>query len=339
MEIKASNATIRLIGHIERSTGAWNVTTRRISDRSFSPSVKDQLREILDFDPSIKLALASEIELCTTDTSGVEDVRLEQPYCGLLSLLASSFPRNLSELQLQLPENFRSAMSQSSCQGQPLLRQRPAHSAIVDSSNNEEVFLFATVQPFLLQKRLSELLEWVSEEHSSPNLHPLVVAAIFHLRWLQLWPLSCGNVALGCALTERLLVDSGYSFVQAEMLSLRFCRQPTAYATALRHAEKSLGTTWLTCNMWLEFFLGCLSELAAEVLHRHTRHLTQTGLTVVQKQILSVVRNHGVVSRERIVAETGILLSTVKYNLSVLTERGHLQRIGNGRTTSYSAAA
>lgn len=93
--------------------------------------------------------------------------------------------------------------------------------------------------------------------------------------------------------------------------------------------------TLIYFNIWLETFLDCLLDSSQRLISVGEQRAEGLRLTAVQKQIIGVVRSYGSATRERIATESGINLSTVKYNLSVLATRGHLKREGGGRTTSY----
>ena len=88
--------------------------------------------------------------------------------------------------------------------------------------------------------------------------------------------------------------------------------------------------------MWLELFLDAILQGASTVYGRTKRESGRLRLTSVQRQIVHVIQSLGPASREQVAAATGINLSTVKYNLGVLSARGVLDRRGGGRTTSYA---
>lgn len=203
--------------------------------------------------------------------------------------------------------------------------------------NGSDEMVFQTVAPFLIRRRTEQLLAWLEQELESESQHPLIVIGCFHLLFLQIHPFPAANHRLSLTLLWKLLVENGYDFVAFEPLARQFSERSAQYFSALRQAEKTAGNTWSSINIWLEFFVESLLACATSLIQQSERRAQHAGLTPVQKQIVDVVKNYGSVSREAIVSETGINLSTVKYNLSVLSERGHLTREGGGRSTSYRA--
>ncbi|MCB0324776.1 MAG: Fic family protein [Bdellovibrionales bacterium] len=200
----------------------------------------------------------------------------------------------------------------------------------------EDQVVFPAVSSFLVASRLEELMEWIERELDSGDFHPLTVIGTFHLLFLHIHPYPRANHRLALLLTWQLLVDHGFSFVAHRHFAPLFAESNDQYFGALRQAEKSVYQNWSTLNIWLEYFLETLAEASHHLMDESERNVASARLSRVQQQIMTVVRQQGAVSRERIVSATGINLSTVKYNLSVLAQRGHLKRHGGGRTTSYS---
>ena len=218
-----------------------------------------------------------------------------------------------------------------------------------DSKNENEIFrksigsflthenqrVFTTVSPFLVKKRFSEVVEWVTEELYQGEIHPIIIAGTFHLLFLQLHPFSAANHRVALVSTWHLLKNSGFKFItQSDLIGI-FLRDEKEYYSSLKQAERSTFTDWTTMNAWLEFFASKLFECAANCFEIEKDLADLNSLSLTQKKILEIIRRDGVVSREKVVIETGISSSTVKYNLSQLAERGHLKREGNGRATNY----
>ena len=196
--------------------------------------------------------------------------------------------------------------------------------------------LFPTVPAFLIEQKLENLLSWTRREFLSAQIHPLFVVGTFHLLFLQLSPFSEANHRL-CLLLDWQLLKKSYSFVQYSHFCPIFARRGAQYFSTLRQAERTAYSgNWSSLSIWLEFFLDCLIASGQELLGFTKQKVSETSLSSVQKRIVEVVRLLGSASREQISTETGINLSTVKYNLSILAARGHLKREGGGRNTSYS---
>jgi Fic family protein len=196
--------------------------------------------------------------------------------------------------------------------------------------------IFESVSSFLINERFSDLVSWVSQELEDDRFHPLYVIGTFHLLFLQIQPYQTANHQLCLAIVWHLLNKNGYSFFEYSHFAPTLLTKSEEYFNALRQAEKTAYGTWATLNVWLEFFLEVLLESNAVLSDTRQRLVGHYRLTPVQKQILQVVKTYGSATRERIARETGINVSTVKYNLSVLYSNGQLKREGGGRSTSYT---
>lgn len=200
---------------------------------------------------------------------------------------------------------------------------------------HENQRVFTAVSPFLVKKRFYELVEWVSDELYLGEIHPIIVIATYHLLFLQLQPFQTANHRTALVTTWHLLRHSGFSFVRESDLFGIFLKDEKEYYAALKQSERSVFTDWTTMNAWIEFFSSKLFECATNCFEQDQTIADFNALSATQKRILEIIKREGVVSRERVVSETGISSSTIKYNLSQLAERGHLRREGQGRATNY----
>jgi Fic family protein len=196
--------------------------------------------------------------------------------------------------------------------------------------------IFTTVSPFLVKRRLKDLVEWTCDELSYGEISPILTIGTFHLLFLQIHPFRDGNHRTALIASWSLLKDCGYNFVENSSFIKAFLDSGESYYTALKHAERTIFSDWSGIPLWLEFFVRTLLKSAEDAVSAEERFTNQAVLTETQKQILEVIQKHGAVTREKVVTETGINLSTVKYNLSLLKERGHLKREGGGRSTFYT---
>lgn len=200
---------------------------------------------------------------------------------------------------------------------------------------SNENTVFTAISPFLIENKLKELLSWLEEETSSPSFHPLLTLAVFHLLFLQIHPFQNANHRLSLLILRSALINSGFSFIEFTAFPEQFLLNYKRYFSALRQAEKTCGENFSTLNIWIDFFLSSIEKSGRELIEKIDLDHSRLRLTPVQKKILSVIKERGLVSRDQIARDTDIKLSTVKYNLSVLSNRGQLVREGGGRSTCY----
>ena len=229
----------------------------------------------------------------------------------------------------------RAAANEPPAPGVSPWRKEVEHFRAPATRLGDDELIFPTVSPFLVDQRISELIEWAQNEFQTGSYHPLLIAPVFHLLLLQIHPFPRANHRISLAVLWHLMNDHGFPFVRFQHLSPVFRDRSKAYFSALKQAEKTAGTNWATINTWLEFFFDSTLEVTRNLRELSESLLDEARLSEVQRKILDVVRARGTASRELIAQETGIVISTLKYNLTVLSERGHLKRDGGGRATHY----
>ena len=243
-------------------------------------------------------------------------------FIGLLLLLTQNFPASTQELK----ELYSLATG----------IEKPTYRLENTGLKNEVgEIVFLGIQPNIIQARLNSLLKFTLRTGHSKDPHPLLKAGLFHLLFLQIYPFSksCHRFSLG--LIKLLLKNYGYSFSSHSLLIEFISKDKERYFLSLRQAEKFTFNTWSGINVWLEFFLETLLNSLEDTIKNFETERSKKSLTSNQKRILEFIKISGSSNREMIAEKTGIKVSTIKYNLSVLTTKGFLLRSGKGRATSY----
>ncbi len=337
-EIKPSNRLVQLIARIERYAGSWEhiaSNSQIFSEESKREAVQKNALAMLCLDQSSPAPLTHPVLSYFKSTSPL-DLSLHSFVSAEHMKEIDSCKKALTQ-ELELSEEgveklFTTIVNVEKIQHSEHFRN---NSTAFYSHENQRIF--TTVSPFLVPRRYRELLEWVSEELYAEETHPLLVIGIFHLLFLQLHPFPTANHRVALSISWHLLKDRGYEFICASNLWVQLLKQSSLYYSTIRHAERSTFGDWSTTHVWLEFLFKTILESALETTSLHNKQFSEALLSETQRKILETVRTHGVLNRERVVTETGINLSTVKYNLSLLAQRGHLVREGGGRSTSYRA--
>ena len=347
LEMRISPRLVQQVGAIERFAGVWERLSQSDAVAPESMS-RDALRAgceactRLDTTSPAGLSMMIEIE-STPSASGFDGPSAgtkKSPLQPLIDAHVVPAEFDLNGLQ-QLYTLITSGKLPLETEPPKLeLRKSTAYFTATGLANisgapRGDDIVFLTVSSFLVEQRLTDLLEWTRHELEEGSFHPLFIVGTFHLLFLQISPFPTANHRLALVLLYRLLDAHGYSFVRYRHFAPEMEARSKQYFAALRQAEKTACGNWSTLNIWLEFFLDTLIQASNALLDFSERTVNTSRLTGVQRKIMDVVKTNGSATRERIVTETGINLSTVKYNLSVLASRGHLKRDGGGRTTSY----
>lgn len=333
LDMRASAKLVRLIALLERCCGTWD----RLSSTSLESLEENNngIRELPELITGVKTVIALDGSTPQLDQSVIlgdlNAYAIIGEQTGPLSLeLTNEFYQLLEKNNANLNASINEPISVSAN-----FRTTLSHFISTQSLTGSEEIVFQTSSPFLIEKRLRELIDWLNQELNSGTYHPLIVIGIFHLLFLQISPYKSANHRLSFLLLWYLLRTNSYFFVLRNHFAAYIPGRERIYYAALRQAEKTALTTWSQINVWLECFTELLTLSVQSLLKAHAEKEERTRLTNVQKLIIGVVKNHGTVTRERIAEDTGINISTVKYNLSVLTERGQITREGGGRSTRY----
>ena len=327
------------VATIERLSGRWD----RVSDGQSvlteeheESALQEATAAIFTLDTTAPLGLSTAIEKTSESKVSKNHSEVE----AFLRAHRENFSCTLEDickLSLLIVSPHRSFSLELEKEPKALFRTTPQTVNIRLFGDMREASAFSAVGTFLIERRLTELLSWASEELEKETFHPLFIAGVWYLCFLQISPFHTANHRLAALTTWRMLIDSGYPFLRYEHFASGLADDLEGYYGALRQAERTAGSDWSTLNAWLEFFLDAVLEAALSLSVEQEKKFEQFRLTSVQQQILGIVKDSGSMTRDGIAKRSGINPSTIKYNLSVLTQQGMLKRQGAGRTTSYVA--
>jgi len=339
-EMRTSPRLVQQVGIIERFSGMWERLSQSEIMASESAQELALLRgaeACLRLDSSSPAGLSKFIEVQASIPNGGDgaDEPLANPMHALIQAHTQPADFNLSGICELWALIAKGRVFEESEPLSMLVRKTGVYLTAPEIGLRGDERVFPAVSPFLIEQRLAELLEWTEHELGEGVFHPLFIIGTFHLLFLQIMPFPTANHRLALVLLWRLLEQHGYGFVRYSHFAPEIEQRSKQYFSALRQAEKTAYGNWATLNMWLEFFLDALVLASQNLLEKSQRDEHAARLTNVQRKIIDVIKSSGSATREKIVTETGINLSTVKYNLSILASRGHLKRDGGGRSTSY----
>jgi len=188
-------------------------------------------------------------------------------------------------------------------------KKRENQVQMINAAGESIGILFDTTPAYLSPKQMQELVEWTGEVIAEKKYHPLLIVASFLVEFLQIHPFQDGNGRLSRVLTNLLLLKEGY-----------------LYMPYVSHE---------TIIPWLDFFLTIFlkqSEMAIDLLSKENieRLLTQKQLAVwdyLQKVDSSTPRE--------ISEQTKVAYPTVRQAIDKLMRLKKIERIGQGRSTSY----
>jgi len=333
---------LRLIARIDEFKGAWRALGTLAPDRlsalrrvatieSIGSSTRIEGSKLTDREVERLLSGLSIHPFRTRDEQEVAG------YAELMELVFSAWQdipfdeNHLTQLhQILLRHSEKDAWHR----GQ--YKTHPNRVVAVDESGVQVGIVFETASPFDTPRRMTELMDWVSEARDRSQLHPLLIIALFVVVFLEIHPFQDGNGRLSRALTTLLLMQSGYAYVPYSSLESVIELNKEAYYLALRQTQGTIRSDVPDWQPWVVFFLRSLAEQIGRLEKKVERErIVLAALPGLSLQIVEFAREHGRVTMGDAVRLTGASRNTLKQHFRKLVDHGHLDPHGSGRGAWY----
>ena len=165
-------------------------------------------------------------------------------------------------------------------------KKHPNHVAAFDSDGNQIGIIFETAPPAQTPLLMESLVDLTRNRLSDEDVHPLLTISDFVLRFLAIHPFQDGNGRLARVLTNLMLLQSGYDFVQYSSHERIVEANKDQYYLALRESQKNLKSDSSFELRWAEFFLDMLSKQKNLLMEKIEREIQARGLPVLSEKIL-----------------------------------------------------
>ena len=334
---------LRLVGDIDEFKGAWKALGTLAPDRlatlrhittveSVGASTRIEGARLTDRDVDVLLA---NLDLGSFRTRDEQEVA---GYAEATKLVFNSWR------EIPLTENHIKQLHGILLKFSP--RDEYHRGGYKTVPNNVEAFdehgrsvgvIFETATPSETPRLMEELAAWTNRELGGKTHHPLLVVAVFIVRFLAIHPFQDGNGRLARVLTNLLLLRTGYIYVPYSSLERVVEENREQYYRALRSAQGTLDKDESHLMDWLRFFLLCLVEQKNSLAEKVKRERLMTALSTLDEQLLQLARQHGRLTLTAALAITKANRNTLKLHLRQLVQSGRLQLQGNGRSSWYEA--
>lgn len=195
--------------------------------------------------------------------------------------------------------------------------------------------IFRTATPFDTPRLMTSLIDWTNQAFAEGEHHPLLVVAVFIVRFLAIHPFQDGNGRLSRVLTTLLLLQSGYAYVPYSSLERVIEENKESYYLSLRRAQGTLDTDEAHLSEWLLFFLRSLKAQKISLERKLERERIMAPLSPLAEQLLQIAREHGRISLRDAVTFSGANRNTIKNQLRQLVDTQQLVIRGKARGTWY----
>lgn len=211
--------------------------------------------------------------------------------------------------------------------------------AAYDSEGKEPGVVFETATPFETPLKMYELVDWTNKNLTDRFYHPLIVIGVFVVNFLAIHPFQDGNGRLSRALTNLLLLKSGYLYIPYSSTESIIEDNKEAYYRALRQTQTTLHDK-PNYEPWLMFFLKTLQKqkirLEYKLEHTETKRTSNLDLPEVSAKIMEVFETKDRATISELSELTGANINTIKKHLANLVENKYLIKHGKTRGAWYT---
>ena len=329
---------INLISEIDRFDANWTAIERKEGQRN--------LKDLKSIATVRSVGASNRIEGNTMSNEEV-DVLLKKiditklndrdsqevvGYFEVLDLISESYKN------IQLTENHIKSLHNSlmkySDKDQWHKGDYKVHSNAVEASfpdGSRQIIFQTTEAGFATEDAIRQLLNWYNTEK---EVHPLVKVASFVYDFLSVHPFQDGNGRLSRLISTFLLLKNGYKWIQYVSFEHEIENRKNEYYQALRSCQAQRPNEDVT--VWIQFFLSCLSNIQSQLLVKLNRSGLETQLSPKEKSIYTIIQNRPNIQSSEISEKLAIPAPTVKRILSVLLNKGLIEKEGSGRNVSYT---
>lgn len=211
-----------------------------------------------------------------------------------------------------------------------------SNAVIAKDEEGKQSVIFNPTAPYLTEKEMLELIEWTNSELKNKIYHPLLIISNFICEFLAIHPFQDGNGRLSRILSNLLLLQNGYHYIQYVSLEKIIENRKLDYYLALRKSQKNREQRKEKLFPWMNFFLDCLvqqTDQAKEIIERRN---TQAGLSENQRKILELLhKSKTPLSIADILETTKLNRETIKKSLQRLAEMNLATNSGLGRGSKW----
>ena len=217
-------------------------------------------------------------------------------------------------------------------------KTHPNHVEAYDKDGRSIGVIMVTATPFDTPELMRKLIAWATAALESGEHHPLLVIAVFIVRFLAIHPFQDGNGRFSRALTALLLMRSGYAYFRYGSLDRVIEDNKDDYYLALRRAQATLDNDESQLGTWVTFFLGCVERQQQALEQRIKGERVLAPLAPLSARIMEIVKERGKTTVRDVVSRTSANRNTVKLHVKQLTQAGRLVQKGRGKGTWYERA-
>jgi Fic family protein len=332
---------LRLVGEIDEFKGAWRALGNLAPDRlatlrqvatveSVGASTRIEGAKLSDREVDI---LLSNLDLGSFRTRDEEEVAGYAEATTMVFDHWTDIPLSENHIKQLHGRLLRFSGRDEHHRGE--YKKHPNNVEAFDQHGRSVGVIFETASPSDTPRLMQELVAWTLRELGGKDHHPLLVIAIFIVRFLAIHPFQDGNGRLARVLTNLLLLRTGYRYVPYSSLERVIEENREQYYRALRSAQGTLDKDESRLMDWLRFFLLCLVEQKNSLAEKIQKERLMATISELDEQLLQFAREHGRLTLTAAQTVTKANRNTLKLHLRQLVQAGRLRLLGRGRSSWY----
>jgi Fic family protein len=345
LSLRASHEMLRLIAELDEFKGRWEAL------KTLSPERLRALRHVATIESigsstrieGVKLTdrqietLLSNLQRHTFKSRDEQEVA---GYAEAMDLLFQSWEElTLTENHLKQLHSVLLGFSPKDEYHRGQYKRTPNNVVAYDRDGKEIGVIFETTSPFQTPVEMQQLVQWTTQALIEKPLHPLLVIAVFVVRFLAIHPFQDGNGRLSRILTTLLLLRNGYAYVPYASLERVIEENKDLYYAALRKTQRTLKQAKPGWETWIAFFLRCLKKQKDNLADKLERErIAAPALPPLSLTILKLLREHERLTISELERLTRANKNTLKVRLRELTRAGQIAKHGQARATRYTLA-
>ena len=345
VKVRTSHEMLRLIAQLDEFKGRWEAL------KTLSPERLRALRHVATIESigsstrieGVKLTdrqietLLANLQRHTFKSRDEQEVA---GYAKAMDLLFQSWEElTLTENHLKQLHSVLLSFSSKDEYHCGQYKRTPNNVVAYDRDGKEIGVIFETASPFQTPVEMQQLVEWTTQALTEKLLHPLLVIAVFVVRFLAIHPFQDGNGRLSRIVTTLLLLRNGYAYVPYASLEGVIEENKDLYYAGLRKTQRTLKQAKPDWETWIVFFLRCLTKQKDHLAEKLERErIMAPALPPLSLTILKLLREHERLTISELERLTGANKNTLKVRLRELTQAEQISKHGQARATRYMLA-
>lgn len=212
-----------------------------------------------------------------------------------------------------------------------------------DLGDGREQLLYKGPDAKKVPALVEELIEWVKKARIE-GIHPIVIAAIFHLHYVRIHPFTDGNGRTARLLTQLILYRMGWDFRKIIVLEDYYNRDRQSYLSEINQVTKGKYNPSNDHTTWVEYFTQgflvearkALEQIQSIGFGQASEKSKQIFLDRDEIQIMDFLTTVGKITSDDVMDILPIAKRTAQLKLKGLVDKELITVQGKGPATFYT---